>query len=192
MYTTTKDTFYCNNRLRFLFCIIDPVKILSIQSAGASGPFTSVAKKLVIKQGEPVQLVCNVVGYPTPSVQWTRRVSVRIICLSLHFFPLHICHITIRLLYMCVCVQAKHHQQHGATAQSLGQEQIPPVAQPSVVVSNTNEVRIESVSAHQHAGYYECVAHNSVLSESTAARLGLDLEIECKYNDSIGKAHLRV
>lgn len=103
MYTTTKDTFYCNNRLRFLFCIIDPVKILSIQNAGASGPFMSVAKKLVIKQGEPVQLVCNVVGYPTPSVQWTRRVSVRIICLSLHFFPLHICHITIRLLYMCVC-----------------------------------------------------------------------------------------
>lgn len=96
-----------------------------------------------------------------------------------------------------MCVQAKHHQQHGATAQSSGQEQIPSAAQPSpmpasVVVSNTNEVRIESVSAHQHAGYYECVAHNSVLSESTAARLGLDLEIECKYDDSIGKAHLRI
>jgi hypothetical protein len=56
------------------------------------------------------------------------------------------------------------------------------------VVSNTNEVRIETVSAYRDAGYYECTAHNaaSVVTVSedgtsaNSARSGIELEIDCK------------
>jgi hypothetical protein len=55
-------------------------------------------------------------------------------------------------------------------------------------VSNTNEVRIESVVAYRDAGYYECSAYNSITTGSTTsgsggpnaenARMGIELEVE--------------
>lgn len=72
-----------------------------------------------------------------------------------------------------------------STTPSSGQDQNSVSQQQSTatVVSNTNEVRIETVNAHQHAGYYECTAHNSFSSDPSAiARSGLDLEIECEFS----------
>lgn len=84
------------------------------------------------------------------------------------------------LLLFYLYDQGKHHQ-HNNPATSTGQDQNPVPQQPApVVVSNSNEVRIESVMAHQHTGYYECMARNSD-DESTFSRLGIDLEVECEY-----------
>lgn len=57
------------------------------------------------------------------------------------------------------------------------------------MVSNTNEVRIEAVTAYRDTGYYECIAHNaaSVVTVSedgtsaNSARSGIELEIECEH-----------
>jgi len=55
----------------------DPAKVLTVQSVGSTGSTTGGLKKLVVKQGELVQLICSVAGYPEPTVQWTRRVMTR-------------------------------------------------------------------------------------------------------------------
>lgn len=58
-----------------LFLYADPAKVLSVQSVGSPGFLNNgAAKKLTVKQGEPLQLVCTVAGYPEPTVQWTKKV----------------------------------------------------------------------------------------------------------------------
>lgn len=73
-------------------------------------------------------------------------------------------------------------------------QKIPDSAQstPSAtVVSKTNEVRIEAVVAYRDAGFYECLAHNSITTGSSAAsvsggpnvaaaHMGIEVEVECK------------
>lgn len=56
---------------------IDPVKIVSLKAVGAVESTTSggQVKKFTVKQGEPIQLICKVDGYPEPKVQWIKRVS---------------------------------------------------------------------------------------------------------------------
>jgi len=168
----------------------DPAKILTVQAMGAAGSLNNgSAKKLTVKQGELVQLVCSVAGYPEPTVQWTRRVKIQA------HRQQKFTSLLIRLWWYVV--QAKYHQQpHQSTTQSSDRDQKIPDSAPStpstVVVSNTNEVRIESVVANRDAGYYECSAHNSVTPGSAtvsvsgggpnaaAAQSGLELEVECK------------
>lgn len=59
-----------------LLLLIDPAKILALQAIGGAGFLNTVgAKKVTVKQGELVQLVCTVAGYPEPTVQWTKKVS---------------------------------------------------------------------------------------------------------------------
>lgn len=61
-----------------LFLYTDPAKVLTVQVMGSTGSLsTGGSKKLSVKQGELVQLVCSVAGYPEPTVQWTRRVMIR-------------------------------------------------------------------------------------------------------------------
>ncbi|XP_060855803.1 neural cell adhesion molecule 1-like isoform X1 [Metopolophium dirhodum] len=141
--------------------VTHPAKVLTVQAVGSTGSPTAGLKKLAVKQGELVQLVCSVAGYPEPTVQWTRR--------------------------------AKYHQQpHQSTSVSPDHDQKVPDSASStsstVVVSNTNEVRIDSVVAYRDAGYYECSAHNSITTGSTSsgsggpnaanAHLGIELEVE--------------
>lgn len=143
--------------------VTHPAKVLNVRAMGNTGILTTGgSKKSTIKQGELVQLVCDVAGYPEPTVQWTRK--------------------------------AKYHQQpHQSTTQSLDNDQkIPDTASPTpstVIVSNTNEVRIESVVAYRDAGYYECSAQNSITTGSIissgsggpnakAPHLGMELEVE--------------
>lgn len=56
---------------------IDPIKILPLTVIGASESTTSggTVKKFTVKQGEPIQLICKVDGYPEPKVTWIKRVS---------------------------------------------------------------------------------------------------------------------
>jgi len=60
-----------------LFLYADPAKVLTVQAAGSTGSPVGGLKKLAVKQGELVQLICSVAGYPEPTVQWTRRVMTR-------------------------------------------------------------------------------------------------------------------
>ncbi|KAL4135037.1 hypothetical protein QTP88_006703 [Uroleucon formosanum] len=139
--------------------VTHPAKVLTVQAMGSTGSLsTGGSKKLAVKQGELVQLVCSVAGYPEPTVQWTRR--------------------------------AKYHQQpHQSTSVSPDHDQKDSASTSStVVVSNTNEVRIDSVVAYRDAGYYECSAHNSITTGSTTsgsggpnaanAHMGIELEVE--------------
>ncbi|XP_022177691.1 neural cell adhesion molecule 1-like isoform X2 [Myzus persicae] len=138
--------------------VTHPAKVLTVQAMGPSGLMPNVgSKKMTVKQGELVQLVCSVAGYPEPTVQWTRR--------------------------------TKYHQQplQSTTSSPDHDQKVPDSASPTpstVVVSNTNEVRIESVVAYRDAGYYECSAHNSITTGSSGgpnaanAHLGIDLEVE--------------
>lgn len=49
---------------------------MALQAVGAAGSLNTIgAKKVTVKQGDPVQLVCTVSGYPEPTVQWTKKVS---------------------------------------------------------------------------------------------------------------------
>lgn len=62
------------------FFYIEPAKIIEVfsKSTGGSGVLSESGnmKKVVVKQGEPVQLLCSTEGYPKPTVQWTKKVSV--------------------------------------------------------------------------------------------------------------------
>jgi hypothetical protein len=86
--TYIRSQSLCNRSTRAFFALfftlthdiiprLDPAKILSVQATGGvkSQQNASVVKKITLKQGDPVQLVCNVAGYPEPTVQWTKRVS---------------------------------------------------------------------------------------------------------------------
>ncbi|XP_027849832.2 neural cell adhesion molecule 1-like isoform X1 [Aphis gossypii] len=143
--------------------VTHPAKVLSVQSVGSPGFLNNgAAKKLTVKQGEPLQLVCTVAGYPEPTVQWTKK--------------------------------AKYHQQsQQPSIPSLDHDQKNPDSAPltpsTTVVSKTNEVRIDSVVAYRDAGYYECSAHNSITTGSSAAsvsggpnaaaaHMGIEVEIE--------------
>lgn len=57
---------------------VDPAKILSVHTTGSVKSQQSISgvKKITLKQGDPVQMICNVTGYPEPTVQWTKRVSI--------------------------------------------------------------------------------------------------------------------
>lgn len=95
-------------------------------------------------------------------------------------------------------VKAKYQQPQTQqiTTQSPSQDQSvmstspQPQTPSTTVVSETNEVRIESVVAYRDAGTYECIAHNSVSngataaseSESNTAHMSLDLEVECEFD----------
>lgn len=102
-----------------------------------------------------------------------------------------------RFVFLKARYQQSQTQQ--ITTQSPGQDLsavLTPQTQISTttVVSETNEVRIESVAAYRDAGNYECVAHNSVThnivyngpsaaSASNTARMSMDLEVECEFNN---------
>jgi len=141
--------------------VTHPAKVLSVQAVGQPGSLaTGGAKKLTVKQGDPVQLVCSVAGFPEPTVQWSKK--------------------------------AKYHQQSPqSTIPSSDNDQKIPDSAPStpstMVVSKTNEVRIESVVAYRDAGYYECSAHNSITTGSVTAsvsggtnptHMGIEVEVE--------------
>ena len=62
-----------------LFLYADPAKVLNVRAMGNTGILTTGgSKKSTIKQGELVQLVCDVAGYPEPTVQWTRKVMIEV------------------------------------------------------------------------------------------------------------------
>lgn len=57
-----------------------------------------------------------------------------------------------------------------------------------MIVSKTNEVRIDSAVAYRDTGFYECVADNNngdistgETQAGTAVRMGIELDIECEY-----------
>lgn len=136
--------------------VIQPAKILSVRAIGASGPSNTSVKKFTVKQGDPIQLICNVAGYPEPSVQWTKRNK-----------------------YQQQQISSTPSPPSLAANQSLQSSE----KSTAPVVSYTNEVRIESVVAYRDAGYYECVTYNNGIGTSgpasaPSARSGLELEVE--------------
>lgn len=144
--------------------VTHPAKVLSVQAVGSPAGFLNngAAKKLTVKQGEPVQLVCSVAGYPEPTVQWTKKAKYH------------------QQLQQSTMPSMDHDQKIPDSA---------PSTPSTTVVSKTNEVRIEAVVAYRDAGYYECSAHNSITTGSSvasvsggpnaaAAHMGIEVEVE--------------